>query len=42
LSKCKGSLPPLPENLRFSGMLVLVGAVLISIATIQFGGVSLF
>jgi flagellar basal body-associated protein FliL len=32
----------LPENLRFAGLLILVGAVLISVATIQFGGVSLF
>jgi hypothetical protein len=32
----------LPENLRFAGMLVLVGTVLMSVATIQFGGVSLF
>ena len=32
----------LPENLRFAGLLVLVGTVLISVATIQFGGVSLF
>ena len=32
----------LPENLRFAGLLVLVGTVLISVATIQFGGTSLF
>ncbi len=32
----------LPENLRFAGVLVLVGAVLIGVATIQFGGVSIF
>jgi hypothetical protein len=32
----------LPENLRFAGMLVLVGAVLMGVATIQFGGTSLF
>ena len=32
----------LPENLRFAGLLVLVGAVLMSVATIQFGGTSLF
>lgn len=32
----------LPENLRFAGLLVLVGTLLMSVATIQFGGVSLF
>jgi hypothetical protein len=32
----------LPENLRFAGLLVLVGTVLMGVATIQFGGVSLF
>lgn len=32
----------LPENLRFAGVLVLVGTVLVSVATIQFGGTSLF
>jgi hypothetical protein len=32
----------LPENLRFSGLLVLIGTVLIGVATIQFGQVSLF
>jgi hypothetical protein len=32
----------LPENMRFAGMLVLVGTVLVSVSTIQFGGTSLF
>jgi hypothetical protein len=32
----------LPENLRFAGLLVLVGTVLMSVATVQFGGHSLF
>ena len=32
----------LPENLRFAGVLVLIGAVLMSVATIQFGGTSIF
>jgi FtsZ-interacting cell division protein ZipA len=32
----------LPENLRFAGLLILVGTVLMSVATVQFGGVSLF
>ena len=42
LEQVEGIVASLPENLRFSGMLVLVGAVLISVGTIQFGGVSLF
>jgi len=37
-----GIIGSLPENLRFAGLLVLVGTILISIATIQFGGTSLF
>jgi hypothetical protein len=32
----------LPEHQRFPGMLVLVGAVLMSVGTIQFGGTSIF
>jgi len=32
----------LPENLRFAGMLVLLGTILMSVATIQFGGTSIF
>jgi hypothetical protein len=42
LEQVEGIVASLPENLRFSGMLVLVGVVLMSVATIQFGGVSLF
>jgi FtsZ-interacting cell division protein ZipA len=38
----EGIVSSLPENLRFAGLLVLVGTVLIGVATIQFGGVSLF
>jgi hypothetical protein len=38
----EGIIASLPQNLRFAGLLVLVGAVLIGVATIQFGGVSLF
>jgi multidrug resistance efflux pump len=38
----EGIVASLPQNLRFAGMLVLVGTVLIGVATIQFGGVSLF
>ena len=37
-----GIIGSLPEDLRFAGMLVLVGTVLVSVATIQFGGTSLF
>ena len=32
----------LPENLRFAGLLVLVGTVLMGVATVQFGGQQLF
>jgi hypothetical protein len=42
LDQVQGIVSSLPENLRFAGLLVLVGTVLISVATIQFGGVSLF
>ena len=42
LEQVQGLVGALPENLRFAGMLVLVGAVLMSVATIQFGGTSLF
>lgn len=31
----------LPEKLRFPALLILVGALLISVATVQFGGTSL-
>ena len=42
MEQVQGIVGSLPVNLRFAGMLVLVGAVLMSVATIQFGGVSLF
>ncbi len=42
LEQVQGILAALPENLRFAGLLILVGTVLIGVATIQFGGVSLF
>jgi hypothetical protein len=32
----------LPEHLRFAGLLILIGAVLMSVATVQFGGQSIF
>jgi hypothetical protein len=38
----QGIVAALPENLRFAGLLVLVGTVLMGVATIQFGGVSPF
>jgi FtsZ-interacting cell division protein ZipA len=42
LEQVEGILSALPENLRFAGLLILVGSVLMSVATVQFGGVSLF
>lgn len=42
LEQVGGIVASLPENLRFAGLLVLVGAVLMSVATVQFGGTSLF
>jgi hypothetical protein len=42
LEQVEGIVASLPENLRFAGVLVLIGTVLMSVATIQFGGVSLF
>jgi hypothetical protein len=42
LEEVEGIVAALPENLRFAGLLILVGTVLIGVATIQFGGVSLF
>jgi hypothetical protein len=42
LEQLQGILAALPENLRFAGLLILIGTVLMSVATVQFGGVSLF
>jgi hypothetical protein len=42
VEQMEGIVASLPENLRFAGLLVLVGTVLMGVATIQFGGVSLF
>jgi gas vesicle protein len=42
LEQLRGIVASLPENLRFAGLLVLVGTVLMGVATVQFGGVSLF
>ena len=42
LDQVAGIVASLPENLRFAGMLVLLGVVLMGVATIQFGGTSLF
>jgi NAD/NADP transhydrogenase alpha subunit len=32
----------LPEQLRFAGLLILLGVALMSVATVQFGGTSIF
>lgn len=42
LEQVQGIIGSLPENLRFPALLVLVGTVLIGVATVQFGGTSLF
>ncbi|HET9287130.1 MAG TPA: hypothetical protein VFO26_06185 [Gaiella sp.] len=42
LEQVQGIVAALPENLRFAGLLILVGAVLMGVATVQFGDVSLF
>jgi 4-amino-4-deoxy-L-arabinose transferase-like glycosyltransferase len=42
LKEVEGIIGALPERLRFSGLLVLVGVVLMSVATVQFGGHSIF
>jgi cell division protein FtsL len=42
LEEISGIIGSLPENLRFAGLLVLVGVVLMSVATVQFGGHSIF
>ena len=42
LEEVQGIISSLPETLRFAGLLVLIGTVLMGVATVQFGGVSLF
>jgi hypothetical protein len=42
LEQVGGLVGSLPEHQRFPGMLVLIGAVLMSVGTIQFGGTSIF
>jgi len=42
LDEIGGIVASLPENIRFAGLLVLVGAALMSVATVQFGGHSIF
>lgn len=42
LEQVGGIVGSLPEQQRFAGMLVLIGAVLMSVGTIQFGGTSIF
>jgi len=42
LEELQGIIAALPEAMRFPGLLILVGTVLMSVATVQFGGHSLF
>ena len=42
LEEVQGIIAALPEAARFPGLLILVGTVLMSVATVQFGGHSLF
>lgn len=42
LDEAQEIISALPEHLRFAGLLILVGTILIGVATVQFGGVSLF
>jgi hypothetical protein len=42
LDEIGGIVASLPQNIRFAGLLVLVGAALMSVATVQFGGHSIF
>jgi len=42
LEQASDIISALPENLRFAGLLILIGTILMGVATIQFGGVSLF
>jgi type II secretory pathway component PulM len=42
LEQVGGIVGSLPEHQRFPGMLVVIGAVLTSVGTVQFGGTSIF
>lgn len=42
LEEVGGIVSSLPESLRFAGLLVLIGTVLMGVATVQFGGHSIF
>jgi hypothetical protein len=42
LKEVAGTIGALPEQLRFSGLVVLVGLLLMSVAVVQFGGHSIF
>jgi hypothetical protein len=42
LEQLQGVIAALPEATRFPGLLILVGTILMSVATVQFGGHSLF
>lgn len=42
LKEIEGIIGSLPERMRFVAMVVLIGALLMSVATVQFGGHSIF
>lgn len=42
LDEAQEIISALPEHPRFAGLLILAGTILIGVATVQFGGVSLF
>lgn len=42
LDEAQEIISALPEHLRFAGLLIVIGTILIGVATVQFGGVSLF
>ncbi|MGA2452774.1 MAG: hypothetical protein ABSG93_04580 [Solirubrobacteraceae bacterium] len=42
LKEIEGIIGALPERLRFAAVLILIGALLMSVATVQFGGHSIF
>ncbi len=42
LNEVAGIISALPERLRYAGFLVLIGALLMSVATVQFGGHPIF
>ncbi len=42
LKEVEGIIGALPERIRFSAVLILIGALLMSVATVQFGGHAIF